>query len=136
MPDIKLPTSQVEVLVCCPCCTSKSPYAISGPITTTNIIASGNPTSIHKTLEIPEILRHVYEILAQDGKKRSLVSMALVCRAFTESALDLIWYRLDGLTPLLSILPISKADSFMVCTDILYTDTLRINRITSKDRSI
>jgi hypothetical protein len=110
-------------LVCCPNCTLKSPYAISGPITTTNIIASGEFTSVHKALEIPEIRHYVYKILELDSQKRTLVSMALVCRAFTESALDVIWYSLVGFAPLLSVLPITLVEGFMVGTEMFYTPT-------------
>jgi hypothetical protein len=82
----------------------------------------GDPTSVHKALEIPEILRQVYESLARDDKKGTLTSMAQACRAFTESALDVIWRNLIGVTPLLSVLPVGHADGAMVCTTVYHDD--------------
>ena len=136
-----LPMQQaLQETTCCPNCHAvKSPYPISGPITTKNIIASGDSTSVHKTLQIPEILRHVYEGLAQEDKKHTLVSMAQVCRAFTESALDVIWHHLVGLTPLLSVLPVGHADGVMVriyAQYFLRLDLYIINPIISQVHSI
>ena len=109
----------LEGLTCCAHChAQKSPYPISGPITPRNIITSGDPTSVHTALEIPDILRSVYKELAQENKKRSLLSMAQVCRAFTESALDGIWRSLVGVTPLLSVLPIGRANGMIVCITV------------------
>lgn len=82
-----------------------SPHPIFGSGVTTTIVASGEPTSVHKALEIPEVLGFVYDELAQENKQGTLASMAQVCRQFTEPALDMIWRKLVGLTPLLSVLP-------------------------------
>ncbi|KAF8225578.1 hypothetical protein L208DRAFT_420481 [Tricholoma matsutake] len=93
-----------------------SPHPIFGSGVTTTIVASGEPTSVHKALEIPEVLGFVYDELAQENKQGTLASMAQVCRQFTEPALDMIWRKLVGLTPLLSVLPGVRCARMIVCT--------------------
>ena len=117
----------LQDITCCPNChAAKSPYPISGPITTKNINSSGDPTSVHKALEIPEILRLVYDCLAQEGKKRTLTCMAQACRAFTESALNVIWRNLVGVIPLLSVLPVGQVGDQMVCTHYIITTYINL----------
>jgi hypothetical protein len=93
------------------------PSSLSNFSYTATIISVGEPgaTSVHKALEIPEILGYVYEQLERADMKGTLASMAQVCRAFTEQALDVLWRKLIGLRPLLSILPITVSGGVMVC---------------------
>ncbi|GJE96243.1 hypothetical protein PsYK624_124370 [Phanerochaete sordida] len=55
---------------------------------------------MHHCLQIDEILHHIAQYA--DG---SLVDMALVCHAFYEPAMTLLWRELSGLRPLFACLP-------------------------------
>jgi hypothetical protein len=85
--------------------------------TTTTIIPAEDrgATSVHKALEVSEILGHVCQQLEWEDQKGTLASMAQVCRAFTEQALDELWRNLVGLVPLLLVMPIFTSGGVMVC---------------------
>jgi hypothetical protein len=88
---------------------------------TTAIIPVGErgPTAVHRALEINEIRGQLFDLLEWDDKKRTLASMARVCRMFTEQALDVLWHKLVGLKPLLALLPISISGGVMVCASTI-----------------
>jgi hypothetical protein len=81
-------------------------------------VASKGRTVSHQALEIPEIIRMVFEELELENSKRTLTSAAQVCRLFTEPAMDMVWRHLDvGIVPLLSILPLKNNDGTLVCAN-------------------
>lgn len=57
--------------------------------------------------EICEYLSYEDEVDADDiaSSRRTLLRLALTCRAFLEPALDRLWRNLDSLFPLLKVLP-------------------------------
>jgi F-box-like len=56
----------------------------------------------HRCLEIEEILCNVFKTIESSN---SLAALARTCKSFTNPALDLLWYRLWSLEPLLKTLP-------------------------------
>jgi hypothetical protein len=81
-------------------------------------VASKGRTVFHQALEIPEIIRMVFEELELESSKRTLTSAAQVCRFFKEPAMDMVWRHLDvGIVPLLSILPLKNKDGTLVCAN-------------------
>ncbi|KAJ3556861.1 hypothetical protein NP233_g11881 [Leucocoprinus birnbaumii] len=64
---------------------------------------------MHQCLAIPDIQRLICEILRTElslrGRSGPLFTLALTCRAFTEPALDNLYYELESLWPLIKCLP-------------------------------
>lgn len=74
-----------------------------------------NPVSTtHRTLGIAEILRLVFDQIRFVGGFETLKSACLVSQAFKDPALDAMWYHLNGLSPLLSILPLERNGNLLV----------------------
>ena len=83
-------------------------------------------SKMHQALRVDDIVYHILECLAvpmlpdpayasynisfsqpaelEPEGRRSLTRLARTCRAFSHSALQLLWRRLSSLTPLLSLL--------------------------------
>ena len=62
---------------------------------------------MHRMLEIPEIMHHIFDYT----DRASDAQCALVCRAWSELALDALWYNVDRILNLFSLLaPISYLD--------------------------
>ncbi|KAJ3544547.1 hypothetical protein NMY22_g2752 [Coprinellus aureogranulatus] len=57
--------------------------------------------TMHQCLQLPE----VFCIICSSLDKTDLFHTALTCRRFTDTALDLLWYELTSLIPLLYTLP-------------------------------
>jgi hypothetical protein len=63
---------------------------------------------MHPSLEIEEILRYILEFLYGDPSgqnRRSLVNLAITCRNFLRPALEILWFDLPSLSPLVMCLP-------------------------------
>ena len=72
--------------------------------------AGGRPLHIftmHRCLQVPEIVTHFAEHLLTDDRcrKQWLVCMALTCRTFYEPAMDILWRELGDFSPLLRCFP-------------------------------
>ncbi|KAK7020358.1 hypothetical protein R3P38DRAFT_1204381 [Favolaschia claudopus] len=64
---------------------------------------------MHRCLDIPEILQHIFQdVDTDDGLRRdlpSLAALARTCRSFSPVALDNLWGVLVGLDPILRCMP-------------------------------
>lgn len=63
---------------------------------------------MHPVLLIDEILEHILEQCSDWSEKdyrRTLSQVARCCRAWQDPALDRLWSRLDGIMPLVRLLP-------------------------------
>lgn len=80
---------------------------------------SKNRSSMHRCLEVNEILQNIFCFIP-DQQVRSrrwsnaLLNVALVRRAFTNPAMSLLWEKLTSLVRLIRILP---RDLFHICPD-------------------
>lgn len=79
-----------------------------------NVLQFNQVSATHRTLGIAEILGLVFEQLRFMGRFDTLKSVCLVCQAFKDPALDVIWFHLHGLIPLLSILPLERNGDLLV----------------------
>ena len=61
----------------------------------------------HNIWFIDEVVRNVLTQLPRGGE-RTLARCARVCHALSEPALDVLWYKLHGVTPLLKLLSCSE----------------------------
>jgi hypothetical protein len=64
----------------------------------------------HSVLTDPALLRAIFEHLIDERDalvhaRSPLLRLATCCKAFSELALDVLWRRMDGLLPILKILP-------------------------------
>ncbi|KAF7973289.1 hypothetical protein HWV62_15665 [Athelia sp. TMB] len=92
----------------------------------------------HHCLSIPEILKIIFSYLVLgtdavdvDVDTGSLFASALVCKAFLNPALDILWENLDSFVPLAKLLP---CDLWEERDTLLADDTLRFHRpVTSDD---
>lgn len=66
------------------------------PVTT-----SGVATQMHQCLDIPEVREHIFE---HAESSKTLFSLALTCRAFSQNALDILRAIYGDLGPLLQLL--------------------------------
>lgn len=57
---------------------------------------------MHPIVAIDEIFQI---LLTSVGDQVTLLSLALSCRAFYEPAMDDLWYQLEGMRPLIELLP-------------------------------
>ncbi|KAF8349641.1 hypothetical protein F5887DRAFT_1235759 [Amanita rubescens] len=64
-------------------------------------------TATHRALQANEIVRLICQEIGTFGtyERRTLFRLCLTCRNFVEPALDVLWYKLDSLYPLLHCLP-------------------------------
>ena len=71
-------------------------------------------TRVPWALRIPEIIKEIFSYhapqtirgeSAQLGDTETILACALCCKAFSEMALDTLWYEMVDLAPLISILP-------------------------------
>ncbi|EDR16152.1 uncharacterized protein LACBIDRAFT_321377 [Laccaria bicolor S238N-H82] len=71
-------------------------------------------TQVPRALGIPEIIKEIFSYYApqtisgasaQRGDTATILACALCCKAFSEIALDTLWYEMVDLVPLISILP-------------------------------
>lgn len=64
---------------------------------------------MHHALKIPEIQHIIFTFVFDDSlprvKKRNLVSLAVTSQVFKHVALDIIWYTLGNVVPLIKCLP-------------------------------
>jgi hypothetical protein len=69
---------------------------------------------VPRALGIPEIIKEILSYHApqatnganaQRGDTETILACALCCKAFSEIALDSLWYEMVDLVPLISILP-------------------------------
>lgn len=77
---------------------------------------------MHSALLIDEILQEIIEACsAWSGQecRSSLCQIARCCKAWSDPALDRLWARLDGVTPLLRLLP-EVSDQFHL-RQMIYT---------------
>lgn len=63
-------------------------------------------SEMHPCLAIPEIFSLICkEIGQQSFRSGDLASLARTCRAWTEIALDSLWYQIDRIDPLIECMP-------------------------------
>src|SRR6266550_7030210 len=64
-------------------------------------------TATHRALGCNEIVRLICQEIGAFAtyERRTLFRLCLTCRNFVEPALEVLWYRLDSLYPLLHCLP-------------------------------
>lgn len=110
--------------------TTNTPHTISirtqikflstGALTTTS--------KMHQALQMNEILRMIFDFFLVDTNylndsntereqkemAKTLAALAVVCRAFCDPSLDVLWRYLPGLSPILSILPTKVLPSNLV----------------------
>lgn len=63
---------------------------------------------MHECLEVFDIIRLIFEDVRDDPSRfasRTLIALAVTCRAFHDVALDTLWFKQTSLVPLLKILP-------------------------------
>jgi hypothetical protein len=62
---------------------------------------------MHHCLEVEEILRQIFEEVSndKDDPRGSIVALAVTCQLFSAVALDIIWYTMSSLAPLVMCLP-------------------------------
>jgi hypothetical protein len=60
---------------------------------------------MHRLFLIPEIVCLLCAELGNVGAKRSLAAFAQTCSAFSEPALDALWYELHDVLPLVQCMP-------------------------------
>ena len=86
-----------------------------------NLVSSSTMTQTHHPLTQPDLFQCVLDSLEDaccDGteRRRTLLTLAQTCRAFSEPSLDRLWSRLNSLTPLIqccsSVLDEEKASRF------------------------
>jgi hypothetical protein len=58
---------------------------------------------MHRSLEFKEILLYIFEFL--NGDLRSLANLAVTCRTFWRPAVEILWFHLPSLCPLVMCLP-------------------------------
>ena len=57
-------------------------------------------------MDIIELRQEIFELVNIDSeRKETLLALALTCTSFTGMALDLLWKKLDNVTPLIRCLP-------------------------------
>lgn len=60
---------------------------------------------MHRALLIAEIFRNILDCMNTNGDEGTIVSLAVTCRAFHESSLDVLWYEQLNLLPLVRCMP-------------------------------
>jgi hypothetical protein len=76
---------------------------------------------MHRALAVPEIVRTILDCFSAKPShaidvdqiyygeatalRSSVLNVALTCRAFSEPALDILWWAMDDLIPLFNLLP-------------------------------
>lgn len=85
-------------------------------------------TQVPRALGIPEIIKEIFSYHApqaisganaQRGYTETILAYALCCKAFSEIALDTLWYEMVDLVPLISILPgIKLLDNKLVSSGV------------------
>jgi hypothetical protein len=61
----------------------------------------------HHALSVPDIVRLVFDEIG-DEDKTALARSARCCRAFHDTALDMLWKHLESVAPLRGLLPDSE----------------------------
>ena len=61
----------------------------------------------HRIWFIDEIIRNILTHLPANGRDDTLTHCARVSRSLSEPALDILWYKMSGLVPVLRLLPAS-----------------------------
>ncbi|KAG6826244.1 hypothetical protein H0H92_000583 [Tricholoma furcatifolium] len=81
-----------------------------------------------------DVLLGVFGALKHDAK--SLLSIALVCTAFRDPAIAMLWESMDSIIPLLRLLPpVQVVDGvYMICEDLCDEDMLRFKFYAKKIR--
>ena len=79
--------------------------------------------------EICEYLSYEDDVDADDiaSSRRTLLCLALTCKAFLEPALDRLWRNLDSLFPLLKVLPAFIQTDGTYVRHILHRKSLPMN---------
>jgi len=84
----------------------------------------------HHALMIPEIVMEILKNLRKGSyghyprhnSARDLLSTALCCRAFKDLSLDVLWYTMTEITPILKLIPgMQEINGIMV---LFFPDTL------------
>ena len=71
---------------------------------TTTLLPMLRPSSMHRCLNIVELQSQIFEYCAHFGLK-SVAVLAQTCRAFHESALEILWRELEDISPFIKMLP-------------------------------
>ena len=79
----------------------------------------------HRALLISEIISEIFEnvkIAIEDTRgRRDLLSTALCSKAFKDPSLDVLWYRMEKISPLLKLIPgMVEIGGKMVCDYYYY----------------
>lgn len=70
---------------------------------------------MHAALKINDILREIFiHIREDDDSKKTTYCAAFVCKQFSLHALDVLWFSLETLRPLIALIPNSTAPSYSV----------------------
>jgi len=75
-----------------------------------------------RVMDIIELRQEVFELVDINSERnKTLLALALTCTSFTEMALDLLWKKLDEVTPLIRCLPRSlwKIDKMRLVSKVL-----------------
>ncbi|KAI8986866.1 hypothetical protein BD414DRAFT_440434 [Trametes punicea] len=62
-------------------------------------------SATHRCLLVSEIFQQIAEELYDTGERPTLVQLARTCKALHESVLPILWQNIEGLVPLLKLLP-------------------------------
>jgi hypothetical protein len=67
---------------------------------------------MHRCLGVLDILHNIFDYVDADKwcRTRWILALALTCRAFEDSALDVLWRSLPNLVPLVRCLPASALE--------------------------
>jgi hypothetical protein len=77
---------------------------------------------MHRSLELEEILLYIFEFLNGDPEGpdlRSLANLAVTCCTFWRPAVEILWFHLPSLGPLVMCLP-GDAWEVRPRTDVLF----------------
>ncbi|TFK49368.1 hypothetical protein OE88DRAFT_1736992 [Heliocybe sulcata] len=103
---------------------------------------------MHQALVLPDLLREILSHLqvqkrwndTADTKRerQHLIWVALTCKAFLDPALDVLWFRIDSLTPLLKLLDGFRwaGDFYVIGGPLPPENLLRFNRYAESVREL
>jgi hypothetical protein len=61
---------------------------------------------MHHSLQITEVLSHIFEYVFNDEQgQRNISALALTCQAFRDPALAILWRQMTSLVPLIKCFP-------------------------------
>lgn len=60
---------------------------------------------MHPCLSVPDIIHLICNEIRQQDRRSDLASLARTCRAWSEIALENLWYKIDSMEPFIKCMP-------------------------------